>query len=188
MTTLRRTLVLSALTVLAALLAGLAVLDPFHLRHAPWFVAGTVLLLIVLATATLAVAVRPLRVPVGALGGVVAAGWVVLALLGIDLREEGRPVSEVVSGGQRLVVLDRPILIDPAFAVVLRAGAGPFEQESPVWDGAAEGSAPDAVAFRGADEVEVRVGSCVLVSRVEPVTLAVDPAHREADGCRAEGS
>ena len=37
MTTLRRTLVLLALTVLAALLAGLAVADPFHLRHAPWF-------------------------------------------------------------------------------------------------------------------------------------------------------
>lgn len=183
MTTLRRTLVLLALTVLAALLAGLAVADPFHLRYAPWFVAGTVLLLIVLATATLAVAVRPARLVVGVLGVVVALGWAVVAVLGIDLRDEGRPLSEVVSGGQRLVVLDRPVVVDPAFAVVLRAGGGPFEQESPVWFGAPEGAAPDAVAFRGTDEVEVRVGSCVLVSRVEPVTLAVDPVHRASPAC-----
>lgn len=185
MTTLRRTLVLLALTVLAALLAGLAVADPFHLRHAPWFVAGTVLLLVLLATATLAVAVRvrPARVLVGVLGGILALAWTVIAVLAIDLRDEGRPVSEVVSGGQRLVVLDRPVGIDPASAVVLRAGDGPFEQESPVWFGAAEGAAPDAVAFRGTDEVEVRVGSCVLVSRVEPVTLAVDPVHRASPAC-----
>ena len=39
MSTLRRSFVLLALTVIAALLAGLAVLDPFHLRHAAWFAA-----------------------------------------------------------------------------------------------------------------------------------------------------
>ncbi len=185
MTTLRRSLVLLALTVLAALLAGLAVADPFHLRHAPWFVGGTVLLLIVLATATLTVAVkvRPVRVLVGVLGAVAAVAWVVVALLAIDLRDEGQPVAEVVSGGQRLVVLDRAVVIDPASAVVLRAGDGLFEQESPVWFGAPEGPGPDAVAFRGTDEVEVRVGSCLLVSRVEPVTLAVDPVHRASGAC-----
>lgn len=185
MTTLRHSLVLLALTVLAALLAGLAVADPFHLRYAPWFVAGTVLLLIVLATATLAVAVRlrPARIAVAVLGGILAVGWALVAVLAVDLRDEGRPLAEVVSGGQRLVVLDRPVVIDPAFAVVLRAGDGPFQQESPVWFGTPEGAAPDAVAFRGTDEVEVRIGGCVLVSRVEPVTLAVDPVHRASPSC-----
>ncbi len=185
MTTLRRTLVLLALTVLAALLAGLAVADPFHLRHAPWFVTGTVLLLVLLASATLVVAVRvrAARVVLGVLGATLALAWAVIAVLAIGLRDEGRPVSEVVSGGQRLVVLDRPVLIDPTFAVVLRAGGGVFEQESPVWFGAAEGTGPTSVAFRGVDEVEVRVGTCVLVSRVEPVTLAVAPVHRASAAC-----
>jgi hypothetical protein len=186
MSTLRRSLVLLVLTVVAVLLAGLAVLDPFHLRHAAWFVGGTVLLVIVLATAALAVAVRltALRVPVLVLGGIAAVGWATVAGLAMDLADEGAPVSEVASGGRRLVVLEgAAFTTDPVHRVVLRAGEGPFEQESDVWLGRPEGPAPDAVAFRGTDEVEVRSGTCVLVSRVEPVTLAVDPVHRAAPGC-----
>lgn len=186
MSTLRRSLVLLALTVVAALLAGLAVLDPFHLRHAPWFVAGTVLLTIVLATAVPAVAVKLYlaRVLVLVLGGILAVGWAAVAWLAIDLTDEGSPVAEVTSGGQRLVVLEgAPFTVDPVFRVVLRAGTGPFEQQSDVWVGYAEGPAPDAVAFRGVDEVEVRTGTCVFVSRVERVTLVVDPVHRAVGGC-----
>jgi hypothetical protein len=186
MSTLRRSLVLLALTVVAALLAGLAVLDPFHLRHAAWFVFGTVLLTVLLATAALAVAVRvfALRVLVLVLGGIAAVAWTAIALLAMDLVDEGTPVAEVASGGQRLVVLEgAAFAIDPVYRVVLRAGEGPFEQQSDVWFGYEDGPAPDAVAFRGVDEVEVRTGTCVLVSRVEPVTLAVDPVHRAAAGC-----
>ena len=187
MSTLRRSLVLLVLTAVAALLAGLAVLDPFHLRWAPWFAAGTVLLTIVLATLALTVAVRlfAVRVLVLVVGGILAAGWAAVAVLAMGLEDEPRPVSEVVSGAQRLVVVEDPgFTIDgPAFRVLLRSGDGPFEQESDVWFGRAAGPAPDAVAFRGADEVEVRVGTCVLVSQVEPVTLVVDPVHRAAAGC-----
>lgn len=186
MSTLRRSLVLLALTIVAALLAGVAVADPFHLRHAAWFVAGTVLLVIVLATLALAVAVKLYlaRVLVLVLGGIAALGWAVIAWLAMGLEDEGEVVSEVASGGQRLVVLEgAPFAIDPVYRVVLRAGEGPFEQQSDVWIGVEDGSAPGEVAFRGADEVEVRVGTCVLVSRVEPVTLDVDPVHRGAPEC-----
>ncbi len=62
---------------------------------------------------------------------------------------------------------------------MLRAGGGPFAQESPVW----RGDEPVEVAFRGVDEVEIRAGTCVLVSQVEPVTLDVDPVHRGTDSC-----
>ena len=72
--------------------------------------------------------------------------------------------------------------LGPVHSVVLRAGDGPFAQESPVWLGAEDGSEPE-VAFRGADEVEIRTGTCVLVSRVEAGTLEVDPVHRGTDGC-----
>ncbi|WP_300008309.1 hypothetical protein [Pseudonocardia sp.] len=187
MSTLRRVLVLGALTVIAVLLAGLSLLDPFHLRHASWFTAGTVLLAIVLATATLTVAVTiyVARVLVLMLGGTLALGWAVIAWLSIGLDEEGRSVSEVVSGGQRLVVLEglERFSPDPVTWVVLRAGNGPFEQEAPVWQGLPEGGGPDTVAFRGSDELEIRSGTCVLVSRVEPVTLRVDPVHRASAAC-----
>jgi hypothetical protein len=187
LSTLRRVLVLGALTVVAALLAGLAVLDPFHLRHAQWFTAGAVLLTIVLATVTITVAVKLYlaRVLVLVLGGILALGWAAIAWLSIGLGDEGRPVSEVVSGGQRLVVLDgvAGFSPDPVSWVVLRAGDGPFEQESLVWEGLPEGGGPDEVAFRGVDELEIRSGTCVLVSRVEAVTLSVDPVHRASAAC-----
>lgn len=187
MSTLRRSLVLLVLTVVAAFLAGLAVLDPFHLRWASWFVAGAVLLTIVLATLALAVAVKlfAARVLVLVLGGIVAVGWAAVAVLAVGPADAPRPVSEVASGTRRLVVVEdpEPTVDGPAFRVQLRAGDGPFEQESDVWFGEGSGPAPDAVAFRGPDELEVRVGTCVLVSRVEPVTLAVDPVHRAAAGC-----
>jgi hypothetical protein len=187
MSTLRRSLVLFVLAVIAALLIGLAVLDPFHLRWASWFVAGTVLLTIVLTTLSITVAVRlfAVRVLVLVLGGILAAGWAAIAVLAMGLEDDLRLVSEVASGAQRLVVVEASGFATegPAFRVLLRSGGGPFEQESPVWIAQEGGPEPDAVAFRGTDEVEVRTGTCVLVSQVEPVTLAVDPVHRGSAGC-----
>ncbi len=186
MSTLRRSLVFLAFTVIAAILAGLAVLDPFHLRYAPRFVAGTVLLTVVLATVTLAVAVKVylLRVLVLVLGGILALGWAAVAWLVIDLDDPRIVVSEVASGDQRLAVLEGgAFAIDPVYSVVLRAGDGPFAQESLVWQGFEDGAGPGEVAFRGVDEVEIRTGTCVLVSQVEPVTLDVDPVHRGTDRC-----
>lgn len=177
MSTVRRVLVLAALTVLAVLVAGLAVFDPFNLRYAQWFTAGAVLLVIVLATATLTVAVKIYlaRLLVLVLGGILALGWAAIAWFSIGLDETGEPVSEVASGAQRLVVLtgNASFSPDPLSWVVLRAGDGPFEQESLVWQGEPEGGGPDEVAFRGEDELEVRVGNCVLTSRVEPLTLEI---------------
>lgn len=186
MATVRRALVLGMFAILAALLAGLAVLDPFHFRHVQWFVAGTVALTLVLVTAALAVAVKlyAVRVLVLVLGGILALGWAVVSYLAIGLDDPRPVVSEVASGDRRLVVLEgEPFTIDPVSRVVLRAGTGPFEQESLVWQGDPEGAGPDEVAFREPDEVEIRTGGCVLVSQVEPVTLSVDPVHRGAAGC-----
>lgn len=162
-------------------------LDPFHLRHVRWFVAGTVLLMLVLVTAAPAVAVTcyVVRVLVLVLGGILAVDWAAVAHLAIGLDDPRTAVIEVASGDRRLVVQEgRAFTIDPAYRVILRAGApGPFEQESLVWQGDPEGAGPDEVAFRGPDEVEIRTGGCVLVSQIEPVTLSVEPVHRGSAGC-----
>lgn len=181
MSRLRRSLVLGALTFLVAVLAALAVADPFFLRHSTWFGSGLVLLTLVLATATLVVAVkvRFAQILLLVVGGSLALGWAFIAWFSIDLDDAGEDTDEVVSGDQRLVVVQgAPFAIDPIYRVVLRSGSGMFEQESLVWQGLEEGSVPDEVAFRGVDEVTVRAGSCVYVSRVEAVTLAVEPVHR----------
>lgn len=67
-----------------------------------------------------------------------------------------------------------PFAIDRVFAVVLRAGSGPFEQESLVYQGLPAMPSP----FVDVDTVEVRVGSqCRYRSAVAAGTLAVDPVH-----------
>jgi hypothetical protein len=186
---LRHVVVLGALTVVVGLLAVLAVADPFHLRHARWFTAGLVLLGILLLTAALAVAVGRgiLRVLVLIVGGVAVLGWCALIGVANRLTSPSTELSQVADGGRRLVVLEgSAVAIDPVFAVVLRAGGGPFEQEAVVYQGVEAAPAPDDVRFVDADTVEVRVrGGCVYRSEVEAVTLAVDPVHRplRADGC-----
>ena len=53
---LRRVLVLLACVLVVVVLAGVSVVDPFHLRQARWFTSGLITLALVLLTATLAVA------------------------------------------------------------------------------------------------------------------------------------
>ena len=69
-------LVLAALSILVVILAGLSVLDPFHLRHAGWFSVGLVFLAIVLVTATVAALVHGfLRGIVLVIGILAMLGW-----------------------------------------------------------------------------------------------------------------
>lgn len=179
---LRRVLVLASLAVVVGLLAGVAVADPFHLRHIRWFTAGLVLLTILLLTAALsAAAPRGLvRVFVLVVGGVAVLGWAALVWFATGLSGPSREVSQVADGGRRLVVLEgAAFAIDPVYAVVLRSGEGPFEQESVVYQGVEEAPPPAGVRFVDADTVEVGTGEgCVYRSEVEAVTLAVDPVHR----------
>lgn len=185
---LRRAVVLAACAVLVGALAGLAIADPFHLRHIRWFTAGLVLLAVLLLTAAFAVAVRGvLRVFVLVVGGVAALGWVAVVALADQVGVENREVSEVAEGDRRLVVVEGALgAIDPVYAVVLRSGGGPFEQETVVYQGVEAAPAPAEVRFVDPDTVEVRTGAgCAYRSEVEAVTLAVDPVHRplRADGC-----
>jgi hypothetical protein len=187
---LRRTVVLAVCALLVAGLAALGVADPFHLRHARWFTAGLVLLALLLFTAAFAVAVRRglLRVLVLVVGGIAVLGWVALVGVASQLTvDDNRVVSEVSDGGRRLAVVEgAPFAIDPVYAVVLRSGGGPFEQETVVYQGLEQAAAPTAVRFVDPDTVEVRTsGGCLYRSEVEAVTLAVDPVHRplRIDGC-----
>jgi hypothetical protein len=186
---LRRTVLLAALTVVVVMLAVLAVADPFHLRYARWFTAGFVLVGIVLLTATLAVVVGRgvMRWLVLIVGGVAVVGWCALVGVANQLVPTSRQVSEVADGGRRLIVLEgSAVAIDPVYAVVLREGGGPFEQETVVYQGVEAAPAPAQVRFVDPDTVEVRMPSgCVYRSEVEAMTLAVDPVHRplRADGC-----
>jgi hypothetical protein len=169
-------------------LAVLAVLDPFHLRHARWFTVGAITLAVLLLTAAFAVLVGRgvLRVFVLVLGAVALGGWATLAWLAVQLNVDSTAVDEVDDGGRRLVVLESVPIIDRAYAVVVRSGSGPFEQESVVYQGLESARPPSAIRFVDADTVEVATGQgCVYRSDIEPVTLEVRPVHRPArlDSC-----
>jgi hypothetical protein len=186
---LRRVATLALCALLASGLAVLAVADPFHLRHARWFTSGFVLLALLLGTAAFAVAVRRgfLRMLVLVVGGVAVLGWVALIVVATRLTVDNTVMSEVTEGRKRLLVVEgAPAALDPVYAVVVRAGSGPFEQESVVYQGREGGPKPESVRFVDGDTVEVRVpGGCRYRSEVEAVTLAVHPVHRplQAGAC-----
>jgi hypothetical protein len=188
-TRLRTTGVLILCAVVVGLLAALAVADPFHLRHARWFTSVLVGLALVLLTAAFAVAARRgfLRWLALLLGIVVILGWAGLVFGASRLLGPSREVSQVADGGRSLVILEGSAgAIEPVYAVVLRAGGGPFEQETVVYQGVEGSPPPLGVRFVDGDTVEVgTIGGCLYRSDVESVTLAVDPVHRPllAGGC-----
>ncbi len=186
MTRLRAGIALIGLVVVVALLAGLALVDPFHLRHARWFTAGLVGLLLVLLTALLAVIARRglLRGAVVLVGVVALLGWGVFVIGASRLAGTNTEVLRVAAGGRSLVVLQgRGSTIDPVYAVVLRAGGGPFEQETLVYQGAEGSPPPSLTRFVDAHTVQVdTLGGCRYRSSVEDVTLAVDPVFRPLTG------
>jgi hypothetical protein len=178
---LRGALVLAACAVIVIVVAGVALADPFHLRHIRWFTASAVLLAVLLATAAFAVLAPRgvLRMIVLALGGLAALGWIGIVAVAAQVTVENRTVSEVVDGGRRLVVVvAEPPAARPIYAVVVRSGSGVFEQETVVYQGVEAGVVPTGVQFVDADTVEVRTGPCVYRSEIEAVTLAADPVHR----------
>jgi hypothetical protein len=188
-TRLRHAIVLLVCAVLAGGLAVLAVADPFHLRYARWYTAGLVLLTLLLLTAALAVIARRglLRVLVLVFGGSAVLGWILVVTLAAQLVPENRVLVETVDGGRRLLVIEGSLIsLDPVYAVVLRSGSGPFEQESLVYQGLEQMPQPAQVRFVDAGTVEVSMTSgCRYRSAVEAGTLAVEPVHRplRIDGC-----
>ena len=179
---LRWVVLLTVCAVLAAGLAMLAIADPFHLRYARWFTAGLVLATVVLLTAALAVIAHRglLRVLVLVAGGIAIVGWTAVVWLAAQIDVENRVVTEAADGNRRLLVVEgSPMAIDPVYAVVLRSGGGPFEQEALVYQGREEMPAPSGVRFVDGGTVEVLVGSnCRYRSTVEGGTMAVEPVHR----------
>jgi hypothetical protein len=178
---LRGVLVLAACAVLVIAVAGLALADPFHLRHIRWFTASAVLLAVLLVTAAFAVLVPRgvLRLIVLTLGGVAALGWVGIVVLAMHVTVENRTVAEVEDAGRRIAVVEAaPPAARPIYAVVVRSGSGVFEQETVVYQGVESGVPPTGIRFVDADTVEVRTGPCVYRSEVEAVTLDVDPVYR----------
>jgi hypothetical protein len=174
---LRRVIVLLSCVLVVGVLAGVSVVDPFHLRQARWFTSGFIALGLVLLTAALAVAA-----PRGALrwlamivGVAAVLGWAALVFGASTLNVPGKEVAETDGGGLRLVTIEADS--DPAYAVVLRSGGGPFEQESLVYQGPM-GAPQPAARFVDPGDVEVAVGTCRYQSKVEGVTMAVAPVHR----------
>jgi hypothetical protein len=178
---LRSAVILMGLALVAVGIGGLAVADPFHLRYARWFTAGAVLLAIALVVAAFAVVARRglLRGFVLVVGVIAMAGWLLVVYLAMQLQVGNQESGEVEDGGRRLLVLQAYPVLEPSFAVVVRSGGGPFEQESLVYQGPAGAPAPAAVRFVDSDTVEVEVGSgCTYRSEIEGGTLAVSPVHR----------
>jgi hypothetical protein len=181
-TRVRSVVALVLLVLVVGLLAGLSVADPFHLRYARWFTSGLVALALVLLVAAVAVVARRgvLRGSVLVVGLVVVLGWMGFVVAATRLTGTNQELSTVPDGGRRLVLLSGSgSTIDPVYAVVLRAGGGPFEQESIVYQGVEGSPQPIATRFVDGRTVEVQtLAGCRYRSEVEPVTLAVDPVHR----------
>jgi hypothetical protein len=173
------TVVLAALVVVVVLLAGFSLLDPFHLRNARWFSLGLVMLAIVLVTATFAVPLRGfLRGFVVALGVVAVAGWGVVVWFAIGFASDQTDVRTVADGDRRLVVQEGGALsAAPVYSVVVRAGSGPFEQQSVVYQGREHGPEVSDVQFVEAGAVLVQVGPCRYRSEVDGLTLEANPVH-----------
>jgi hypothetical protein len=188
MPSLRRAVILMLCALIAVGIGGLAVLDPFHLRYARWFTIGAVTLAILLVTAAFAAVARRglLRGAVLVVGGVALVGWVAVAWLAATLGAGSTDVAQIDDdGGRRLVVLESVPVIDPAYAVVVRSGGGPFEQQSTVYQGPEGGPQPEA-RFLDADTVVVETpDGCNYQSEIEPITLDVGERHAppQADGC-----
>ena len=128
-----------------------------------------------------------LLVCAGLAGGLAVLGWILVVTLAAQLVPENRVLVETVDGGRRLLVMEGSLIsLDPVYAVVLRSGSGPFEQESLVYQGLEQMPQPAQVRFVDAGTVEVSMTSgCRYRSAVEAGTLAVEPVHRplRIDGC-----
>jgi hypothetical protein len=174
---LRRILVLLLCVVVVVLLVGVSLVDPFHLRQARWFTSGLIAVGLILLTAMLGAATPrgPLRWVTVIVGAAALVGWAGLVYGASALAAGGKEVAEVDDAGRRLITVESNGA--SAYAVVLRSGGGPFEQESLVYQGVAGAPAPTA-RFVDPGTVEVAVGTCRYRSGVEAVTLAVDPVHR----------
>jgi hypothetical protein len=195
-TTRRTRPVLAAVALVVLALTAFALADPFHLRLAAWYAGVLGTLAVVLVTLWIVLWVRGLvRVLVGGAGLLVALVWVAFSWLAISflpgeavLREVPAPPGSRV----RLVLVQSGTLAaDPiVYSVRVRAGSGPFEQDSPVWLGLSEGAAPTTFRFgvptAAGTVVEVVAGAdCGYRSTVDEVTLSVDPVHSplRLDGC-----
>jgi hypothetical protein len=173
------TVVLAASAVVVVLLAGFSLLDPFHLRHARWFSLGLIMLAIVLVTATFAVPVRGfLRGFVVAVGVLAVAGWAVVVWFALGFASDQTELRTVADGNRRLVVMEGGARsVHPVFSVVVRAGGGPLEQQSVVYQGRQDGPDVSDVRFVDAGAVLVQVGPCRYRSDVDDVTLEARPLH-----------
>ena len=172
-----RVVVLLLCVVVVAVLAGVSLTDPFHLRQARWFTTGLIAVALVLLTVLLATGAPrgPLRWLALVVGAAAVLGWAGFAYGASALTGDSKPVAEADDAQRRLVTLEGDS--GRTYAVVLRSGAGPFEQESLVYQGVAGAPAPTA-RFVDPGTVEVAVGTCRYRSGVEAVTLAVQPVHR----------
>src|SRR4051794_5872772 len=105
---LRRVLVLLACVLVLALLAGVSVVDPFHLRQARWFTSGFIALgIVLLAAASVAAAPRGGLRWLALIVGVAAVfGWGALVFGASTLSTSGKEVSEADGGGLRLVTIE----------------------------------------------------------------------------------
>ena len=103
-----RVVVLLLCVVVVAVLAGISLADPFHLRQARWFTAGLIAVALVLVTVLLATAApRGLLRWVALVVGVAAVlGWAGFVYGASALSGGGKQVAEADDAGRRLVTLE----------------------------------------------------------------------------------
>jgi len=182
---------LAVVALVCAVLGALAGWDPFHLRLAEAATGVLVLAALVLGTVLAARALpgRVLRVAGAAVGGLLVAGWLGLAALTVAFAGP-EPEQVAAVGGDdgrvELVLVRGHAFEAPVYSVRLRAGGGPFAQESLVWQGLADAPAPTRLVLSGPQEVRVVAsGVCGYRSTFDRTTLAVEPVHYalRPDGC-----
>ena len=119
---LRRVVVLLLCVVVVAVLAGVSLADPFHLRQARWFTAGLIAVALVLLTVLLATGAPrgPLRWVTLVVGVAAVLGWAGFVYGASALTGGSKPVAEADDAQRRLVTLEGDS--GRTYAVVLRSG------------------------------------------------------------------
>lgn len=173
--------------LVCALGAGVAIVDPFHLRYDGELTAVGVAGFFLFLAVTFALAPFPTGARIGA---AVGAGVLGLALfvshtfvMTVFTDRTSVIRSTRADNGHELVVLWQYYSVDRIPEIRLRRGTGPFSQESVVYTGPIGSALPTNVRFSAANRVTYTVGDCTFGSGYDPWTLKVDHVHVHRPGC-----
>lgn len=177
----------AAASLVCALGAGVANVDPFHLTSSGELTAMGIAGFFAFLAVTFVLAPWPTPARIGAAVGAGVVGLVLVVsmawLMAVFTDRTSVVRSTKADDGHELVVLWRYSSVDRIPEIQLRRGTGWFRQESVVYTGSLEGALPTKVRFSGESRIAFTVGDCTFASGYAPRTLKVDHVHAYRPGC-----